>query len=216
MAEEAEKQDAVNADEEVVVKQEKKEVASVEASPEPAPVKAEASEDAAAGDAKKEAGEAKKEAGDAKKDVSDAKPEASGEGRPAEASTGEEEPKRERVRGHRVSSVGIAHVKATFNNTLVSITDMSGAVIAWSNAGRAGFKSSRKSTAFAATAVGQDAARQAAAKGMREVEVQVQGSGSGRESAVRALQSAGLNISIIKDVTPMPHNGCRARKRRRV
>jgi len=111
---------------------------------------------------------------------------------------------------------GIAHVKATFNNTQVSITDVSGGVIAWSTAGRAGFKGSRKSTAFAATLVAQDAARQAIGKGMHEVEVRVQGAGSGRESAIRGLQSAGLSISVIKDVTPIPHNGCRARKRRRV
>ncbi len=111
---------------------------------------------------------------------------------------------------------GIAHVKATFNNTQVSITDVSGGVIAWSTAGRAGFKGSRKSTAFAATLVAQDAARQAIGKGMHEVEVRVQGAGSGRESAIRGLQSAGLSISVIKDVTPIPHNGCRPRKRRRV
>lgn len=124
--------------------------------------------------------------------------------------------RRGRGRGVRVSPVGIAHIQATFNNTLVSITDTTGAVVAWSSAGRAGFKGSRKSTAFAATVVGQDAARQASSKGMNEVEVRVQGAGSGRESAIRALQSSGLNISVIKDVTPMPHNGCRARKRRRV
>ncbi len=112
--------------------------------------------------------------------------------------------------------MGVAHVKATFNNTMVSITDLKGGVVAWSSAGKAGFKGSRKSTAFAATLVAQDAARQAMARGMREVEVRVQGAGSGRESAVRALQSVGLNISLIKDVTPVPHNGCRAKKRRRV
>lgn len=111
---------------------------------------------------------------------------------------------------------GIAFVRATFNNTIVSITDARGGVIAWSSAGRAGFKGSRKSTAFAATMVAQDAARQAVSKGMHEVEVRVQGSGAGRESAVRAIQSAGMQISVIKDCTPIPHNGCRARKRRRV
>lgn len=112
--------------------------------------------------------------------------------------------------------VGIVHIKATFNNTMVSITDTKGGVIAWSSSGKAGFKGSRKSTAFAATLVGQDAARQAMARGMKEVEVRVQGAGSGRESAVRALQSAGLSVTVIKDITPVPHNGCRARKRRRV
>ncbi|OVE76991.1 30S ribosomal protein S11 [bacterium E08(2017)] len=115
-----------------------------------------------------------------------------------------------------VVPVGIAHIKATFNNTMVSITDPKGGVIAWSSAGKAGFKGSRKSTAFAATLVAQDAARQAMTRGLREVEVRVQGAGSGRESAVRALQSVGLTISVIKDITPVPHNGCRARKRRRV
>ncbi len=114
------------------------------------------------------------------------------------------------------ASVGIAHIRATFNNTLVSISDTRGGVISWSSAGRAGFKGSRKSTAFAATMVGQDAARQAVAKGMHEVEVHVQGAGSGRESAIRALQTSGLVVTLIKDVTPMPHNGCRQRKRRRV
>ncbi|NQU41080.1 MAG: 30S ribosomal protein S11 [Lentisphaerae bacterium] len=114
------------------------------------------------------------------------------------------------------ASVGIAHIRATFNNTQVSISDMRGGVVSWSTAGRAGFKGSRKSTAFAATMVGQDAARQAVAKGMHEVEVHVQGAGSGRESAIRALQTSGLVVTLIKDVTPMPHNGCRQRKRRRV
>ncbi len=112
--------------------------------------------------------------------------------------------------------VGVAHIKATFNNTLVSITDPRGGVIAWSSAGRAGFKGSRKSTAFAATLVAQEAARTAVSKGMHEVEVRVQGAGAGRESAIRGIQSAGMSVSVIKDVTPIAHNGCRARKRRRV
>ena len=111
---------------------------------------------------------------------------------------------------------GIAHVRSTFNNTTVTITDPRGGVIAWGSGGRAGFKGSRKSTAFAATLVGQDVARQAVARGMHEVEVRVRGAGAGRESAVRALQSSGLSVSVIKDVTPIPHNGCRPRKRRRV
>jgi len=124
--------------------------------------------------------------------------------------------KHHKTRGLKNVPVGIAHVKATFNNTTVSITDPHGAVIAWSSAGRAGFKGSRKSTAFAATLVGQETARQAVGRGMREIEVRIQGAGAGRESAVRALQSGGLNITVIKDVTPIPHNGCRPRKRRRV
>lgn len=111
---------------------------------------------------------------------------------------------------------GIAFVRSSFNNTMVSITDARGGVIAWSSAGKAGFRGSRKCTAFAATMVAQDAARQAVAKGMHEVEVRVQGAGAGRESAVRAIQSAGIHISVIRDCTPIPHNGCRPRKRRRV
>jgi small subunit ribosomal protein S11 len=111
---------------------------------------------------------------------------------------------------------GIAHVRSSFNNTTVYIADARGGVIAWSSAGKAGFRGSRKCTAFAATMVAQDAARQAIAKGMHEVEVRVQGAGAGRESAVRAIQSAGMHISVIRDCTPIAHNGCRARKRRRV
>ena len=113
-------------------------------------------------------------------------------------------------------SVGIANILATFNNTQVTITDMHGNLIGWSAAGRVGFKGSRKSTAYAAQQVAQDAARQAMAHGMKEVEIRVKGPGSGRESAIRALQAIGLEISSIKDVTPIPHNGCRPRKKRRV
>ena len=113
-------------------------------------------------------------------------------------------------------AVGIAHILATFNNTQVTITDMHGNLLGWSTAGRVGFKGSRKSTAFAAQQVAQDAARQAMSHGMREVEIRVKGPGSGRESAIRALQAIGLEISIIKDCTPVPHNGCRPRKKRRV
>jgi small subunit ribosomal protein S11 len=111
---------------------------------------------------------------------------------------------------------GVANILATFNNTQVSITDMQGHVIGWSTAGRVGFKGSRKSTAYAAQQVAQDAARQAMAHGMKEIEVRVKGPGSGRESAIRALQAIGLEITTIKDVTPVPHNGCRPRKKRRV
>jgi small subunit ribosomal protein S11 len=113
-------------------------------------------------------------------------------------------------------AIGIAHISATFNNTQVTITDMQGNLLGWSTAGRVGFKGSRKSTAFAAQQVAQDAARQAMSHGMREVEVRVKGPGSGRESAIRALQAIGLEISVIKDCTPVPHNGCRPRKKRRV
>jgi small subunit ribosomal protein S11 len=111
---------------------------------------------------------------------------------------------------------GIAHIMATFNNTIVSITDGKGRVIGWSSAGRVGFKGSRKSTAYAAQLVAQDAARQGMAHGLKEIEVWVKGPGSGREAAIRALQAIGLEITMIKDVTPVPHNGCRPPKRRRV
>jgi len=111
---------------------------------------------------------------------------------------------------------GIAHVKATFNNTIVAITDPVGRVIAWSSAGKVNFSGSRKSSAFAATVAAQDAAKIAVGFGMKEVEVDLKGPGAGRESAVRGLQSSGLVITAIRDVTPVPHNGCRARKRRRV
>lgn len=111
---------------------------------------------------------------------------------------------------------GIAHVKATFNNTIVAITDLAGNVVSWSSAGKANFAGSRKSSAFAATVAAQNAARDAIALGMKECEVNLCGPGAGRESAVRGLQSAGLAISIIRDKTPVPHNGCRPRKRRRV
>lgn len=112
--------------------------------------------------------------------------------------------------------VGIAHVKATFNNTIVAITDPSGRVISWASAGKVNFSGSRKSSAYAATVAAQDAAKIAMGMGLREVEVNLKGPGAGRESAVRGLQSAGLVISAIRDTTPVPHNGCRPRKRRRV
>lgn len=124
--------------------------------------------------------------------------------------------KRVKVKGAKNVPIGIVHVTSTFNNTIVSITDLKGNVIGWSTSGRSGFKGSRKSTAFAATMAAQDAARQAVNHGLQEVEVRVQGPGAGRESAIRAIQASGININAIKDVTPMPHNGCRARKRRRV
>jgi len=117
---------------------------------------------------------------------------------------------------NRSVPVGIAHVKATFNNTIVSITDLSGNLISWASAGKANFSGSRKSSAFAATVAAQDAAKVAMTQGMKEVEVNLKGPGAGRESAVRGLQSAGLLVTIIRDKTPIPHNGCRPRKRRRV
>lgn len=111
---------------------------------------------------------------------------------------------------------GTVHVKATFNNTIVSITDPSGNVVSWSSAGKMNFSGSRKSSAFAATVTAQDAAKKAMASGMRECEINLNGPGAGRESAVRGIISAGLGVSIVRDKTPVPHNGCRPRKRRRV
>ncbi len=111
---------------------------------------------------------------------------------------------------------GVAHIQSTFNNTIVTITDMSGNVIAWASAGMQGFNGSRKSTPFAAQMAAEDAVKKAKEHGMRSVQVYVKGPGSGRESALRSLQLAGLNISLIRDVTPIPHNGCRPPKRRRV
>jgi small subunit ribosomal protein S11 len=116
----------------------------------------------------------------------------------------------------KVSLNGVAHVQATFNNTIVSITETNGAVIAWASSGTLGFKGSRKSTPYAAGVAADAAARKAMELGMKQVEVQVKGPGAGRESAIRALQAAGMIISMIKDVTPIPHNGCRPPKRRRV
>jgi small subunit ribosomal protein S11 len=111
---------------------------------------------------------------------------------------------------------GHAHIKSTFNNTIVSITDPSGAVIAWASAGHVGFKGSRKSTPFAAQMAAESAARRAQEHGMRKVDVFVKGPGSGRETAIRSLQAVGLEVGSIQDVTPVPHNGCRPPKRRRV
>lgn len=112
--------------------------------------------------------------------------------------------------------VGIAHIHATFNNTIVTITDLNGDVVSWSSSGCGGFKGSRKSTPFAAQVAGETAARKAKEVGMRTVSVLVKGPGAGRESALRAVASSGLHVSLIKDITPVPHNGCRPRKNRRV
>ena len=111
---------------------------------------------------------------------------------------------------------GVAHIQSTFNNTIITITDLSGNVISWSSSGLQGFKGSRKSTPFAAQMAAEDAVRKAKEQGMRRVQVYIKGPGSGRESALRSLQLAGLTITIIRDVTPVPHNGCRPPKRRRV
>jgi small subunit ribosomal protein S11 len=127
-----------------------------------------------------------------------------------------EKPKIIRAKGSKNVAFGIAHVSATFNNTIVTITDLNGNTLGWSSAGKCGFRGSRKSTAYAAQMVTQDACRQAMGHGLREVEVRVKGPGSGRESAVRTLQAVGLEVTLIKDVTPVPHNGCRPPKPRRV
>ena len=127
-----------------------------------------------------------------------------------------EKPKVVKAKGSKNVHTGIAHVLSTFNNTIVTITDMKGNVIGWSSAGKVGFKGSRKSTAYAAQMVAQDASRQAMGHGLKEVEVLVKGPGAGRESAVRALQAIGLDLTVIRDVTPVPHNGCRPPKQRRV
>lgn len=116
----------------------------------------------------------------------------------------------------RISSQAIATIKATFNNTIISITDLNGDVLCWASAGKIGFKGSRKSTPFAAQRTAENAAEKAQKMGVRQIEVRVKGPGSGRESAIRALQAAGLEIKAIEDVTPLPHNGCRPKKRRRV
>ena len=126
------------------------------------------------------------------------------------------EPGRVRRRDKKNISSGVAHINASFNNTMITITDAQGNAISWSSAGMMGFKGSRKSTPYAAQVCAEDAGRKAAEHGVRTLEVEVKGPGSGRESALRALQSVGFNVTSIRDVTPIPHNGCRPRKRRRV
>jgi small subunit ribosomal protein S11 len=125
-------------------------------------------------------------------------------------------PKKPRRKEKKNIVHGVAHIKATFNNTIISITDVEGNAISWASAGNVGFKGSRKSTPFAAQLAAEAASRRAQEHGVRRVEVQVKGPGSGRETAIRSLQASGLEVLGIKDVTPVPHNGCRPRKRRRV
>lgn len=193
-------------------------VASAEASPavSPAAVVAEQPADAAkvAAEGEKKAAKSKAVKGASKKAPA-AKVE---EAKPVSFSLTDdiEKPKIVRAKGSKNVHHGLAHVQATFNNTIVSITDLTGAVLGWSSAGKCGFKGSRKSTAYAAQVVAQDACRQAMGHGLKEVEVRVKGPGSGRESAVRAMQAIGLEITVIRDVTPVPHNGCRPPKQRRV
>ena len=132
----------------------------------------------------------------------------------AEAPSTTSKPKKKRER--KVGINGIAHVQSTFNNTIVTISDMDGHTVAWASSGKAGFKGSRKSTPFAAQIAAESATKEAISLGLKKVEVWVTGPGAGREAAIRSLQAAGLEISAIKDVTPIPHNGCRPPKRRRV
>ena len=124
--------------------------------------------------------------------------------------------KKAKKRDRKVGTNGVAHLQASFNNTIITITDMDGNVISWASAGKVGFKGSRKSTPFAAQVAAENSAREAVNRGLKRVEVWVKGPGAGREAAIRSLQAAGLEISAIKDVTPIPHNGCRPPKRRRV
>jgi small subunit ribosomal protein S11 len=124
--------------------------------------------------------------------------------------------KKAKKRDRKVSATGVAHVQATFNNTIITITDTDGNVVTWASAGSAGFKGSRKSTPFAAQTAAENAARKAMEVGLKQVEVYVKGPGAGREAAIRSLQAVGLEITAIRDVTPVPHNGCRPPKRRRV
>ena len=123
---------------------------------------------------------------------------------------------KEKKKGKLTASTGVVHIQATFNNTIVTISDTQGNVVAWSSAGAAAFKGSRKSTPYAAQFTADQAARKAMERGMREVVVHVKGPGAGRDSAIRAIAAAGLDVTLLRDITPMPHNGCRPRKRRRV
>jgi len=124
--------------------------------------------------------------------------------------------KKPKKRDRKVGATGVAHVHASFNNTIISITDQDGAVVSWASAGKVGFKGSRKSTPFAAQVAAESAAKEALSAGMRKVEVWVKGPGTGREASIRSLAAAGLEVLAIRDVTPIPHNGCRPPKRRRV
>jgi len=161
---------------------------------------------------KKESAEAKPE-----KQADPAKPQAEQPStEPPASKEATKAPQRSRGKKRLQSNQGIAHILATFNNTIVTITDRSGNTIAWATAGGSGFKGSRKSTPYAAQIAAGNAAKRATEMGLKEVEVFVKGPGQGRESAIRALQQAGLSVTAIKDVTPIPHNGCRPKKRRRV
>jgi len=191
------------------------------AAPEPAPAAApaDAAAPAAAAEAKPKA--AKKAAAPKKSKDAAAAAAPAAAGTPAvdaslDLNAGIEPIKVIKAKGSKNVATGVANILATFNNTVVTITDQRGNTLGWSSAGKVGFKGSRKSTAYAAQMVAQDACRQAMGHGLREVEIRVKGPGAGRESAIRAIQAVGLEITIIKDVTPIPHNGCRPPKARRV
>jgi len=182
-----------------------------------APVDSGASDTPAVKEADKEVKPAKKPAKRRKEEAAAKASGVAAASEPLSLSANEiDRPKIVKAKGSKNIHSGIAHVLATFNNTIVTITDMKGNVIGWSSAGKIGFKGSRKSTAYAAQMVAQDASRQAMGHGLKEVEVLVKGPGAGRESAVRALQAVGLDLTLIRDVTPVPHNGCRPPKQRRV
>ncbi|NBS54558.1 30S ribosomal protein S11 [bacterium] len=178
----------------------------------PAPAKAEGAKSAAPKEKKPKAAGAKAGAKDAPK----AEPIIAPESLTLDGLDDASKVKIPKIKGAKQIHNGVAHILATFNNTVVSITDQKGNVIAWSSAGKMGFRGSKKSTAYVAQVVAQDACRQAMAHGVKEVEVRLKGPGTGRESAVRALQAVGLEVSTIRDVTPVPFNGCRMRKARRV
>jgi small subunit ribosomal protein S11 len=203
---------------------EKKASASAPAKKESAPKEAAAATEAPAAPAVEKAPKAEKKPAGEKKSGGDKKGAAAAEKKPAEQISTSlsldpndmEKPKIVKAKGSKNIFSGIAHISATFNNTIVSITDMVGNVIGWSSAGKCGFRGSKKSTAYVAQVVAQDASRQAMGHGLKEVSVRVKGPGTGRESAIRALQAIGLEVTSITDVTPTPHNGCRPRKQRRV
>ena len=198
----------------------KEEAPKAEAAKEEAPKAEAAKEEAPKAEAANEGAEAAPKRPAAKKTPKPKKEQpALAAGAPENLSLSTEEvdkPKIVKAKGSKNVHSGVAHVLATFNNTVVTITDLKGNVIGWSSAGKVGFKGSRKSTAYAAQMVAQDASRQAMGHGLKEVEVLVKGPGAGRESAVRALQAIGLDLTVIRDVTPVPHNGCRPPKQRRV
>ena len=206
MSEEEIKDDAAAPAESPAVEEPKAETPAETPAESPAPEAKEAKEKAPSTDtaeAAKQAEEAPKEA-EKKRDIF------------AELAGDDDEVRIHKAKKSKNVTKGIVHIIATFNNTLVTVTDLNGNSIGWSSAGKMGFKGSRKSTAYAAQVVSQDACRQAMSHGLKEVEIRVKGPGSGRESAVRAVQGIGINITTITDVTPIPHNGCRPKKARRV